>query len=177
MINTTKKSNTLKYVLIGLFTIITIVFILRISSPEDDWICQNGKWLKHGNPSVSAPNSPCFETIIISINNNKLSVEVADSDIKKEIGLGGRDSINNESGMIFVYDKPDRYSFWMKDMNFPIDIIWINENKIIEISKNISPSDYQPPNELFPASPVNKVLELYAGTVDKLNIKVGDEVK
>ena len=78
--------------------------------------------------------------------------------------------------MLFVFDHPAQYPFWMKDMNFPIDIIWIDENlKVIFIKKNAVPESYP---EVF-TSPQNSkyVLEVVAGFSDKYNIKIGDKVE
>ncbi|HEX9664656.1 MAG TPA: DUF192 domain-containing protein, partial [Patescibacteria group bacterium] len=78
--------------------------------------------------------------------------------------------------MLFIFDKKDYYSFWMKEMEFPIDIIWIDDQTVVGIEKNI-----QPPaaGRLFvyrPEQKVNLVLEIGAGLSDQRNIKIGDLV-
>jgi len=117
------------------------------------------------------------ENNIIIINNHKIEVEIADTKVKREKGLSGRPSLDEDSGMLFVFDKPGKYPFWMKDMQFALDFVWIMNDIVVEITKNISSSDYQPSNTIAPKQEVNKVLELNAGISDKLNIKVGDSVK
>lgn len=74
----------------------------------------------------------------VQIRNKVFSVDVAITEPQVKKGLGGRQSLSNDYGMLFVFDRKDRYSFWMKDMQFPIDILWINDNKIVDISKNVS---------------------------------------
>ena len=64
------------------------------------------------------------ETLIdLAIKSAVIEVELAMSDVKKQLGLSGRSNLPEDKGMLFVYDKPNFYSFWMKDMLFPIDII------------------------------------------------------
>src|SRR3989344_573955 len=72
----------------------------------------------------------------IQIMGQNIRVNLATTDAAREQGLSGRENLKEEEGMLFVFDYPDKYSFWMKDMNFPIDMIWIIENKkIIYIKK------------------------------------------
>ena len=80
--------------------------------------------------------------------------------------------------MLFVYTNKERFPFWMRNMHFPIDILWIDDRTIVDISKNVPASD-KPVNQLpiyHPTTPVDKVLELPAGTVDRVGIVIGDKV-
>ncbi len=78
--------------------------------------------------------------------------------------------------MLFVFDKPDIYSFWMKDMLFPIDMIWISEDgKVVYIERDARPESY--PNSFIPDAPAKYVLEVNAGFSEKNNLKVGDKVE
>ena len=106
-------------------------------------------------------------------------VEVADTMLKKAKGLSGREMLKENSGMLFVFEKPGKPTFWMAGMNFPLDIIWINGNKIVDISKNIqAPKNTGGlPVIISPSTKIDKVLELSAGAVEKFNIKIGDEIK
>jgi len=84
--------------------------------------------------------------------------------------------------MLFVFEQENiRQSFWMKDMNFAIDIIWISDEEIIQIDENIPPPDPgMPDSELksyLPNQPIDYVLEVNAGFSDENNIKIGDPVK
>src|SRR3989344_7914429 len=60
---------------------------------------------------------------VVTINDAKINVEIADTQDKRAKGLGGRDSLATGSGMLFIFPKADRYSFWMKGTKFPLDII------------------------------------------------------
>jgi uncharacterized membrane protein (UPF0127 family) len=109
----------------------------------------------------------------VIIGDNTFYVDVAVTNKEKELGLGNRDSLAPDRGMVFVYDHDEQYRFWMKNMRFPIDILWIKGNIIVDITKNIPiPSGSDLP-VYFPEVPVNIVLELPAGTVDTYGITTG----
>lgn len=110
----------------------------------------------------------------IKIGNALILVEIADNPKKREKGLSGRNFLPQNQGMLFIFEKPDYWSFWMKDMKFPLDFVWIRGNKIVEITENVKVEDFQPPNLLRPKKPVDKVLELNSGMVKKLKIKPND---
>ena len=102
-----------------------------------------------------------------------LNVEVASTPEAQAQGLSGRTGLAENKGMLFVFAEPGQYAFWMKDMNFPIDMIWINENfKVIYIQKNAEPASY--PETFGPAVNAKYVLEVVAGFADKNNLKEGD---
>ena len=117
----------------------------------------------------------------VVINAQKIKVEVVDTVELRNKGLSDRQSLPNGNGMLFLFEKPDIYAFWMKDMYFPLDMIWINGDKIVDISENVPP----PPSNSFsselpiyqPKLPADKVLEINAGIVEKLKIKVEDKIE
>lgn len=112
----------------------------------------------------------------IEINDKKILVEVADTPQKREKGLMGRKSLPENQGMLFIFENPDYYPFWMKNTFIPLDFIWIKDNQIVDITQDIKPEDYQPPKFLVPKNKADKVLEVNAGFTQKFNIKVGDKV-
>ncbi len=113
------------------------------------------------------------------INGHTIRLEVAVTSAEKEKGLGDRDSLASDSGMLFVYPHKDRYGFWMKGMRFPLDFIWIDGTTVVDLSEQVpAPStDTKQPVSLAPKVPVDKVLEVNAGTISRLGVKVGDMVK
>ena len=117
----------------------------------------------------------------VEINNAVMSVEIADTPEKRSKGLGGRESLASDAGMLFIFPKLDKYPFWMKELNFPLDFVWIRGDKVIETMQNIQPPLPGQSNESLPIfstkEDVDKVLEVNAGTVNKLNIKAGDTIK
>lgn len=109
------------------------------------------------------------------INNVELKVEIADNHNERARGLSGRDYLASDNGMFFIFEKPGRYSFWMKEMNFPIDIIWVGEDLIIkEITENILPDTY--PKSFYPAEDIKYVLETNAGFTGKNKILPGQKL-
>ncbi len=115
----------------------------------------------------------------VTIKNTTFTVDVAVTAKEKEIGLGFRDSLEPDRGMLFVYDHKERYPFWMRNMRFSIDIIWIDDRTIVDITKNVPVSD-KPVQELplyHPNVPVDKVLEINAGLSDTYGLSIGDTVK
>jgi uncharacterized membrane protein (UPF0127 family) len=110
----------------------------------------------------------------INLNGHIINVEVANTQAEREVGLGNREDLCKNCGMLFVFEKLDKYSFWMKDMKFDIDIIWINNDRIIDISKNVLHNT--PTHIIMPNIAVNRVLELNAGSVDKFDLEVGQKI-
>ena len=89
---------------------------------------------------------------------------------ERQTGLSNRDSLPKDSGMLFLFDRPDIHLFWMKDMNFPIDIFWISEEgKIISIERQISPESF--PATFTSSSPAKYVLETNISIQSMINIK------
>lgn len=100
-------------------------------------------------------------------------LEKVDSDAKRRLGLGNRKELCEKCGMLFVFLEEKEHVFWMKDMLFPLDIIWLKDGKIVLIEKNIS----QTSSETFGKGVISdSVIELNAGISDKLGIKEGDIV-
>lgn len=116
----------------------------------------------------------------VSINEAKIKVEVADTQSKRSQGLGGRESLASDSGMLFIFEREEKYAFWMKGLSFALDFIWINGDKVVDILQNVPPASPGQKDEdlpiYTPAVPVDKVLEVNAGTVARYNIKVGDTI-
>lgn len=111
----------------------------------------------------------------ITIGDSEIKVELADTQEKRTLGLSGRKSLAENRGMFFIFNEVGNYSFWMKDMNFPIDIIWIGEDlKIVGLEKNILPESF--PSLFFPPIPVKYVLETNINWTEENNVQVGDGV-
>lgn len=136
------------------------------------------------NQNSTTNNPPTVQTQIsgksvVTISNHQVKVEVADTIESRAKGLGGRESLPANDGMLFVFPQPDKYGFWMKDMKIPLDFIWIRNHEVVEITHDV----YYQPNVLDavltiyrPAQPVDQVLEVNAGWAAENNIKVGDSV-
>lgn len=109
----------------------------------------------------------------VGIGDHMFSAEVVSTPDKLAKGLGKRKKLCDSCAMLFVFQKAGRHSFWMKDMLFPIDIIWIKENRIAFIEKNVQTSF---DGVLTPKTDADAVLEINAGKTDELGFDVGDEI-
>lgn len=111
---------------------------------------------------------------IAVINGHEFKVDLAETPKERQKGLGGRDQLCSDCGMLFIFGKKGNYNFWMKDMRFNLDIIWISGDKIVYIARNRS---YHDLSLINPGTEADKVLEINAGLSDKYGFKEGDEVR
>ena len=111
----------------------------------------------------------------VVLGGKEFRVEVANTMMSRAKGLSGHAPLADDEGMVFLFGESGNYGFWMKDMNFPIDIIWIEGDKITTIAPNVGQDTY--PSSFYPDLFSDKVLEINAGTAQGLGVKVGDEVK
>jgi uncharacterized membrane protein (UPF0127 family) len=128
---------------------------------------------------VSGENPPLAEEKL-NIDSAAFTVEIASSALEQTRGLSFRPSLGANDGMLFIFATGSVQSFWMKDMNFPLDMIWISGNTVDGFAQNVpAPAPgtalWNLPVYVSPAN-TDKVLEVNAGTVAKYNIKVGDVV-
>lgn len=111
----------------------------------------------------------------LRINDVLIYSTLAISPDERARGLSGRSALGQDQGMLFVHESSAFYSFWMKDMQFSIDIIWIDENNtVVDITRNISPDSF--PQSFQPIAPAQYVLEVNAGFADTNSIKIKDVV-
>lgn len=115
-----------------------------------------------------------------------LQLEIASTSAERELGLSGRASLDDDHGLLFIFDAFDRHGFWMKDMNFPIDIIWLsktepgkdsslNNFKILHIERALSPSTY--PKIFTPEEKSDYVLEVNANFAQNHGLHEGDLIQ
>ncbi len=115
----------------------------------------------------------------ITIGSATIQAEVEDTDASREQGLSGRTSLADGAGMLFIFDAPGKYGFWMKDMNFNIDMVFITASGMVAtIAADASPEGYRrdPSHVFYPAEDVQDVLELPAGYAAAHDIAVGSQV-
>lgn len=117
----------------------------------------------------------------VTISGKTLQVEIARTDAQREQGLSDRQFLCENCGMLFIFDSPGFQGFWMKRMHFDIDMIWINGNKIVDIThsaKKPEASEFDSPKTIYTSKvPADKILEVNAGWAEKNGVKVGDEIK
>ncbi len=121
--------------------------------------------------NVAVRNDP-LHSGEVRIGSTTLSVEIPQTTEQKEKGLSGRSLLESNKGMFFIFDTPDRYGFWMPDMYFPIDIVWINSDlRIVDIAREVFPASY--PKVFYPNTEALYVLEVRAGLAEELGWTVG----
>lgn len=118
--------------------------------------------------------NPLTPTAII--NGHKIYLELAVTPKEKELGLSYRKSLPSDHGMLFTYDHKEKYGFWMNQMNFPLDFVWIDGNIVADITRNVPVLTNGQFTTLQPKVEINKILELNSGIIDKLSIKIGDAI-
>lgn len=115
----------------------------------------------------------------VTMKEQTFKVEVADTPEEQENGLSRKKSLPEDQGMLFIFDSPTTPAFWMKEMQFPIDIIFIADTTVTTIHENVQPPETETsPLRLYkPTAPSDKVLELNAGKVAELGLQVGDTIQ
>lgn len=121
---------------------------------------------------------PNFSGASVQIKEQTYNVTLAKDDKSRQIGLSNKKSLGEKNGMLFIFEKKGKYSFWMKDTEIPLDIIYINDNKIVHIVKNAPPHKDKPGQAPIysPPADANYVLEINGGLSDKNNFQNGDTV-
>src|SRR3989344_1775222 len=113
----------------------------------------------------------------VAINGQTYFIEIADTAASQQHGLSDRTSLPQEHGMLFIFPEKQVRSFWMKDMHFPLDMIWIDGDTIVDITENVPPpTPGESPAIVYPKAPVDKVLELNAGEVKRIGVSAGQKV-
>lgn len=119
--------------------------------------------------SVEAPLSN-----VLTIRNVRIPVEVRADNQGRQQGLSGRTVLPKGQGMLFLFAREDRYTFWMKDMQFGLDFVWIRKGRVVATHENVPPPP--PLQTIAPPEPVDAVLELRAGFISEHTIQIGDSV-
>ena len=131
-----------------------------------------------GSKFAFAEDQDYAHAIVTTSTGMEISVEVADTVEKRSLGLGKRSGLENGWGMLFVFEKRKQHGFWMKDMQFPLDIIWLDNHRIVHILRNVQPAKPRVfPPVMTPPVAGNFVLEIDAGRADELKLQVGHRLK
>lgn len=162
-----------EFILFVLVFFVTIVFYLKNSL---------NLTLSGNGAEQSAFRKVDFDNKV-KINNTVFDTNFADDIYERNLGFSNVEKVDENQAMLFIFDDPSMQTFWMKDMNFDLDILWIDKNfKIIKIDKDASKNRYikNNPNlseKLYSPSPVKYVLEIPAGNSEKNKIKIGDKIE
>jgi uncharacterized membrane protein (UPF0127 family) len=119
---------------------------------------------------------PGYKAGVVAIDGENIHVAIADTPALQELGLGNRNGLPDGEGMLFVFATDSKEAFWMKDMHFSIDMIWISaDHRIVYMAQNVSPDTY--PENFVPTAPARYVLELPAGYAQTRRFVIGDTVQ
>ena len=109
----------------------------------------------------------------VRVSGHSFQTEFATTDETRQRGLSGLDSFDADAAMLFVFDRPEQRCFWMKDMKFNIDIIWLDASKrVVGLKQNAQPASYP---ESYCHDHTQFVVEFVAGTVEKLRLEPGSQ--
>lgn len=129
-----------------------------------------------GNAPLKAGNSApdVLEVRSVCLDHDCIKVEIAASAAQRRLGLMHRNVLPEEHGMLLVFPDSARHSIWMKNMKFPLDLVWIDENyAIVETRLDVQPCKESPCPSYIPASPARYVLEVASGVAEKKGLNPG----
>lgn len=119
-----------------------------------------------------------YRQVNVRVNGVGLVADIAETGEQRSKGLAIKDSLNETEGMLFVFSEPRQYVFWMKDMKFPIDIIWLDSNKtVVHVEHSLDPCGPVSCETYRPGADSLYVLETVAGFADKYGVIEGTKVK
>lgn len=118
-------------------------------------------------------------TVTLKIKDQNFKIELAQSLAQKSLGLGNRDSLCQNCGMLFIYQAEGPLPFWMKNTRIPLDMVWLNREGTIVDLKTALPQPNTPDHQLTiyqNQTPAQYVLELNAYKAKELDLKIGDQI-
>ena len=129
------------------------------------------------SPQKDTVDSKVKETEgVVRVGNTYVAVWLARTEEERVLGLSGSSSLPKDTGMLFIFEASDMHGFWMKDMQYPIDIIWIDDTfSIVSLKENASPDEY--PQVYFPETKARYVLEVKAGFIKEAQVAKGQKVE
>jgi len=107
------------------------------------------------------------------VDESEIVVEIADTQEERTQGLSGRASLPQDHVLLFVFPQKDYWGIWMKDMKFPIDIMWLDENyRVVDMKVGAIPESY--PEAFRPQSPALYVVEANVEFINTNRVAKGD---
>lgn len=124
-------------------------------------------------PESCSVNQQLDSTVVIT-DGTKFDAEIAQTGEQKATGLSNRNCIDSDRTMLFPYSLTGDYCFWMKDMNFPIDMIWLDDDKkLVTVESDVAPDTY--PQKFCPDKPAKYILEFASGTAQRYDWQPGQQ--
>jgi uncharacterized membrane protein (UPF0127 family) len=149
-----------------------IIFLLLAFIPASNLMLSMDDVFGQTGQDLELPNK-----VNITVNNFNLTAAIAVTPEEQSKGLSIKEDLQENEGMIFPYKEPKVLAFWMKDMKFPIDILWLDSDKrVVHIEKNLQPCNpFLPCPSFSPDTKAQYVLETVAGLSDRKGIKIGTQ--
>lgn len=164
----------------GLLTRFSIISLPRITEIKEETPKPTTEATSTYSAATTSQTEPSLfpSSKKIIIGTTTISVILADTAEKRTRGLSGYQALGPKEGMLFIFPDIGRFSFWMSDVTFPIDIIWIGpDNKILGVAQNATPSQQEKPIIYYdPPGPIRFVLEMPAGSYKKYNFATSTSV-
>jgi uncharacterized membrane protein (UPF0127 family) len=111
-----------------------------------------------------------------SLDNVPLKLAFARTKAQQTLGLSFQNELKEGYGLLFIYKEPGSQGIWMKDMNFPIDVFWFDENyTVVTMKENFLPASY--PEIFYPTKDSLYILEAPSGFAERHQIKIGSKLK
>jgi uncharacterized membrane protein (UPF0127 family) len=149
------KSNKYKFFFLAVFVVLAITFVIVFILP-----------------TFNKQPTACFN------DNYCVNIEIKDTYEEREVGLMYRENLNENQGMLFVFEQPSRYTFWMKNMLIYIDIIYLDSNiTIVDIFQKVPPCVEEPCELYTPSSEALYVIETKSGFSERHQLKIGQSVE
>lgn len=163
---TSKKPSGTFYLIAVLSVIATLMLLEQFVIP------------RLNQPATTLVENQKTTLVPLTVGDQVVQVEIRDDEVERELGFSGRKSIGDNEGMLFVFGELVQPTFWMKDMQFSLDVLWIREGKVVQIEENVPhPTEAEAViATMIPQNPVDMVLEVPSGWVSRTGVKVGDEV-
>lgn len=171
IIHDAKKWVSSKWVWIGaavLFCVLLAALIVHRFSPKSTGI--NCAFQTPSQETLPETSGDSFKV------DTCVKLEVAATDSQRVLGLSGRQSMDRDTGLLFDFGKPDEYCMWMKDMNFALDMIWLNEEKeIVHIEESVTPDTY--PKSFCGPGSARYVVEVNKDVIKSADLHVGQTIR
>ena len=173
-----KMAHILVLLLLGFFSYFLVGdFIIGLEKEDLFVFAYSNNSMKEFFANTNVNDSEYLKGYVI-VDNYKILVDIALTDKQVQDGLSIKNSLNENEGMLFFLGEPRKASFWMKNMKFPIDIIWLDETfSIVHIEQELQPCEsvfycksYKPNSEAL------YVLETIDGFSKKHNLQIGDNI-
>lgn len=159
-----KKNETWKYVFIIFVGLVTARVVYALTRPD---LVTTSTDCSENNLSPSA-----YNVQLSTASKKTYNLEYAKTTSQQELGLSDRPCLPDDGALLFLFPTDDKFGIWMKNMKFPIDVIWLDKDRrIVTIKKDMEPSSY--PKIFYPDTTSRYVIELKKGSADKLKVQVG----